>query len=52
MKGKTVKFTTANEVEEVSSIKLQPARRNRIDEEKLFNLFTASIIRLKTKFTR
>ena len=54
MKNLLVKFSTVNnEVEKVSSAPDAPSStKSRIDEESLFGLFTANIIKLKKKFTR
>jgi hypothetical protein len=54
MKNLFVKFSTANnEVENVVPAgKPATAPKERIDEEGLFSLFTANIIKLKKRFTR
>lgn len=53
MKNLVVKFSTANnEVEKVTTVPSSLAGKRRIDEEGLFGLFTANIIKLKQKFTR
>jgi len=54
MKSAIVKFSPSTK--EVTKVKLRrkektPVRR-RIDEEDLFNLFTANIMKLKKKFVR
>ena len=51
MKNINIKFSTAsNEVEKV--VPAEPKERKRIDEEGLFGLFTANIIKLRKRFTR
>ena len=51
MKNLLVKFSvTNNEVEKVTTESAHAKKR--IDEEGLFGLFTANIIKLKKKFTR
>ena len=52
MKNINIKFsTTSNEVEKV--VPAEPKERHkRINEEGLFELFTANIIKLRKRFTR
>ena len=54
MKSVIVKFSTSTK--EVKKVKLprkeEDNTRMRIDEEGLFNLFTANIMKLKKKFVR
>lgn len=53
MKNLIVKFSvTNNEVEKVTTTFPPSASKSRIDEEGLFGLFTANIIKLKKRFTR
>lgn len=54
MNSPTIKFSVANnEVLEVNPKKAKEDKASvRIDEERLFNLFTADIIKMKKTFTR
>lgn len=50
MKKNILKFPDIKKIIHLSGIK--PETMIRIDEEGLFNLFTADIIKMKIKFTR
>jgi hypothetical protein len=53
MKNINIKFSTvSNEVEKVVSAESSSAPNKRIDQEGLFQLFTANIIKLRKRFTR
>ncbi len=53
MKNVIVKFSETNEVQKVAPASVSNTSiKKRIDEEGLFNLFTANIIKLKKVFTR
>jgi hypothetical protein len=54
MKSAIVKFSkSTKEVKEVEQVgKNKKSMKQRIDEERLFNLFTADIMKLKKKFIR
>jgi hypothetical protein len=53
MKNMNIKFSTVNnEVEQVVPKEKSTLRNKRIDEEGLFGLFTANIMKLRKRFTR
>jgi len=53
MKNINIKFSTVNnEVEQVVPKEKSTLQTKRIDEEGLFGLFTANIMKLRKRFTR